>query len=272
MRGLATACLSVLAPQPAKLRRFLLRRRRRSSEVFEIFAAQSAATDSRAIFADFVIFVSLAGFVLKLKPTPARRLNPGVTAGLALTSFAKNREGRVHAAFGTEREIVMLRSFVRLAPAVLAAAALASAAQARPPLPDLVITQFGLQSWGVCAPGQTVFTFSMTVKNQGLASWVGESNVFVRDLKKPGWFTSVALQPIPPRSSRVIEAPIVYYSQDPAFMSSGAPHPFQATVNDTHMPVESDYANNAGPGPAVWMGKRVIMVDPPKGCGERHHP
>jgi hypothetical protein len=151
---------------------------------------------------------------------------------------------------------------------VLAASSVAPAAMAARMLPDLVITQFGLTSWGTCAPGHTVFTFAMTVKNQGAASWTGESNVFVRDLKNPGWFTSVALQPLQPGKSRVVNVPIEYFSQNPGFMSSGSPHPFQATVNDTHMPVESNYANNAGPGPELWMGKRVIMVAPPKTCGK----
>jgi hypothetical protein len=149
----------------------------------------------------------------------------------------------------------------------LAASCLGSGALAQKPLPDLVITQFGLQSWGKCAPGQAVFTFAMTVKNQGSASWVGSSNVFARDLKDPAWFTGVALTPLAPGESRVVHVPIVYFSQNPGFMASGSPHPFQATVNDTHTPVESNYANNAGPGPAVWMGKKVIMVAPPKTCG-----
>jgi hypothetical protein len=168
----------------------------------------------------------------------------------------------------------MKRYSPRLGSACLALAlsGFATVSSAGTPLPDLTVTQFGLQSWGTCEPGHTVFTFTMTVKNQGDASWVGESNVFVRDLKNPGWFTSVALLPLPPGQSRVIEVPIVYFSQNPSFMTTGSPHPFQATVNDTHMPVESNYANNAGPGPAVWGGKRVIMVAPPKGCGEVKKP
>src|SRR5580704_17894458 len=61
-------------------------------------------------------------------------------------------------------------------------------------LPDLVITQFGLSSWGKeCRPGLVVFNFTMTVKNQGDATWTGDSNVFARDLKYPGWFTSLAI-------------------------------------------------------------------------------
>ena len=135
-------------------------------------------------------------------------------------------------------------------------------------VPDLVITQFGLSSWGKCAPKEVLFNLSMTVKNQGSASWTGSSNVFARDLKYPGWFTSVVLAPIAPGASRTVNVPVFYYPNNPAIMTTGAPHPFQATVNDApHLPTESNYANNAGPGPATYMGKKVIMVDPPKGCG-----
>ncbi len=139
-------------------------------------------------------------------------------------------------------------------------------------LPDLVITQFGLSSWGKkkCEPGQVMFNFTMTVKNQGHASWTGDSNVFARDLKYPGWFTSVVLPPLAPGASRTVDLPIMYYQQNPGVMSSGSPHPFQATVNDApHMPTESDYANNAGPGPATYMGKKVIMVEVPKDCARK---
>ena len=136
------------------------------------------------------------------------------------------------------------------------------------PLPDLVITHFDLASWGKCAPKEVLFNLTMTVKNQGNASWSGDSNVFARDLKYPGWFTSVVLAPLAPGESRTLNVPVFYYPNDPAIMTTGAPHPFQATVNDApHMPTESNYANNAGPGPATYMGKKVIMVDPPKGCG-----
>ena len=168
-------------------------------------------------------------------------------------------------------------ALVASAGVVLGALALAPVSSAQPMqqppphnkgLPDLVITQFGLTSWGRCAPGKAVFTFTMTVKNQGDASWTGESNVYVRDLKKPGWFTSVALQPLARGESRTVAAPVYFYIQDPAWMSAGSPHPFQATVNDNHMPVESDYANNAGPGTAAYMGKKVINVSPPKNCGK----
>ena len=133
-------------------------------------------------------------------------------------------------------------------------------------LPDLVITQFGLASWGKCVDRQPAFTFTVTVKNQGAASWTGDSKVYVRDLKHANWFTVVELAPIAAGATRTVNVPIDY-SADPQIMVPGQAHPFQATVNEApHMPVESDYANNAGPGPATYEGKEVIMVTLPKDC------
>lgn len=80
----------------------------------------------------------------------------------------------------------------------LASACLGSAAAAggrQPRLPDLIITQFGLQSWGTCAPNKILSTFLVRIKNQGTASWVagpgGGTDVRVRDLKDSGWFADV---------------------------------------------------------------------------------
>ena len=169
----------------------------------------------------------------------------------------------------------MKRLSILCASASLAFASLCatSASLAGPPpppkLPDLVITSFGLSSWGKCVKGQTVFTFTATIKNQGAASWTGSTEIAARDLKAPTqWFTSVAVLPIAPGHSATVTIPITYLASNPAFMSSASPHPFQAVVNETHHPLESSFANNAGPGPATYMGKKVIMVAPPKGCGK----
>jgi hypothetical protein len=163
----------------------------------------------------------------------------------------------------------MIRRSALVASACLALAAVTFAGAATAgPRPDLIITQFGLTSWGTCAPGKTVFTFAVTIKNQGAASWVGSSDVVARDLKNTAWFTSVAILPIPAGQSHTVQIPIAYLESNPSFMSSGSPHPFQAMVNDQHIPIETNFANNAGPGPATYMGKRVIMVAPPKSCGK----
>ncbi len=163
----------------------------------------------------------------------------------------------------------MKRRTVLIASACLMVAGIAWAGPipggGRARLPDLVITQFGLSSWGKCVERQAAFTFTVTVKNQGDASWTGSSYVTAKDLKHSNWFTTVAVQPIAPGASRTLSVPIDY-APDPQIMVPGQVHPFQATVNDAHMPVESDYANNAGPGPATYMGKKVIMVELPKSC------
>jgi hypothetical protein len=134
------------------------------------------------------------------------------------------------------------------------------------PRPDLVITDFGLTSWGGCTSGQTVFTFGVGVKNQGNASWSGvEPAVLVRDLH-PGvldaWGTGVGIDPpLAPGETRHLQVPIGYYFGNPGHMGALG-HPFQATVNANHIVHEGNYTNNAGPGPAVWNGIRVIMVFP----------
>ncbi len=151
-----------------------------------------------------------------------------------------------------------------LAPALLSVRGIAAAPG---PLPDLVITNFGLVSWGPCAPGQVVFTFSATVKNQGKAGWSGrEPALVVRDLH-PGimdaWGTGVGIDPpLRPGESRTLQVPIKYYSANPGHMGKGCPHPFQAVVNSNRAVLESNFDNNAGPGPAVWRGIKVIMVCP----------
>jgi hypothetical protein len=180
----------------------------------------------------------------------------------------------------------MAMKAIPITPAVLAFSLAASAAVAsntgpmapHPPQkggpiggPDLVITTFGLSSWGVCKPGQTVFTFQVTVKNQGNQALNGQNAlVLVRDLKTSpaqdwGAGDSEALY-LSPGVTHVYTVPIKYYSANPGFMTSGAPHPFQAVVNPNHTVAETNYANNDGPGPAVWGGKHVIMVAAPKGC------
>lgn len=134
-------------------------------------------------------------------------------------------------------------------------------------LPDLVITSFGLVSWGTCAPRETVFTFGVSVKNQGRASWSGvEPAVFVTDIH-PGlsakWGASVNIHPpLKEGETKQILIPIPYYSANPRHMTTKVPHPFQATVNTNRVLNESNYKNNAGPGTVDWHGIKVIMVTP----------
>jgi hypothetical protein len=139
--------------------------------------------------------------------------------------------------------------------------------------PDLVITSFGLASWGTaCRPGQPLFTFSIGVKNQGTATWSGPDRpvLFVADmhLPNPGEFaTGAAIDPpLAPGETRMIPLAVFYYTGNPAHIKAGAPHPFKVTVNADKKIPESDYTNNEGPGPAVWKGMKVIEVGVPPAC------
>jgi hypothetical protein len=147
------------------------------------------------------------------------------------------------------------------------------AAAAGAALPDLVITSFGLASWGTaCQPGQTLFTFSVGVKNQGNAAWSGPGRpaLFVADmhLPNPGEFaTGVAIDPpIAPGETRTIPVAVAYYTGNPGHIKTGAPHPFKVTVNADKKIAESNYTNNDGPGPATWNGMKVIEVGVPEAC------
>ena len=139
-------------------------------------------------------------------------------------------------------------------------------------LPDLVISSFGLSHWGVCAPGKTVMTFQVTVKNQGAGAMAStDVVVWVHDLKTSpaqDWGTGQSeYYSLAPGQSHTYSVNIQYYGLgSPSFMTTGAPHPFQAVVNPKHLVTESNYANNLSPGPAVWNGQKVIMVGAPKGC------
>jgi hypothetical protein len=156
--------------------------------------------------------------------------------------------------------------------AALLAASTGSAAGPLPGgMPDLVITAFGLESWGRCLPGQTVFTFAVTVKNQGTASWSGvEPAVVVKDLHAgvlDSWGTGKGIDPpLKPGELKTLHVPIKYYAANPHHMTADQPHPFNAVVNGNHVVAESNFRNNASPGPAVWHGTKVVMVGAPQGC------
>ncbi len=158
---------------------------------------------------------------------------------------------------------------------VLAAALVASSAPALAgPVgkPDLVITTFGLTSWGnSCKPGATMFTFAMTVKNQSAYPMpTAEVVVLVTDLKPSGstkWETGTGnSQALSPGQTMTLIAPMAYFAPNPAFMTTGAPHPFRAVVNPNHTIPESNYANNVAKGPKMYAGSPVIMVGAPAAC------
>src|SRR6266853_401443 len=170
---------------------------------------------------------------------------------------------RANALMRTLRRIFMSRTSKAIlatsfALAVVRPAAAADSKAPRPAValspaqPDLVITSFGLKSWGTCAPNQTVFTFEVVVKNAGGATWSsGEPAVVVKDMH-PGvldaWGTGLGIDPpLKPGESRMLSVPVSYYSANPSHMTSAAPHPFRASVNDNHVVLESNFSNNAGP-------------------------
>jgi hypothetical protein len=171
----------------------------------------------------------------------------------------------------------MKRAFLAAAASLAALSSLSVPAQAGPPpgpphkLPDLVISSFGLSSWGTCAPGKTVFSFAVTVKNIGAGAMPSsEPVVWVHDLKTPpsqDWGTGVGeTYTLAPGAMHTYTVNITYYAANPGFMTSGAPHPFQAVVNSNHSVPESNFNNDDGPGPAMYQGHHVIMVAAPKGC------
>ncbi|HQQ78722.1 MAG TPA: CARDB domain-containing protein [Thermoanaerobaculia bacterium] len=167
----------------------------------------------------------------------------------------------------------MKRALVFAAVFAMAAGSAAAQNTTPAPMPDLVITSFGLASWGTsCVKGQTLFTFSVGVKNQGTASWSGPNRpvVVVADMHLPNpdsFGTGVAIDPpLAPGETRQVSVPITYYDADPAHIKAGAPHPFHATVNRDHKIAESNFANNDGPGPATWNGMKVINVGAPEAC------
>lgn len=91
--------------------------------------------------------------------------------------------------------------------------------------------------------------------------------LLVRDLH-PGvldaWGAGIGIDPpLKPGESKALHVQIKYYSGNPSHMGKDCPHPFQAVVNPNHVVQESNFENNAGPGPALWRGGvKVIMVCP----------
>lgn len=168
------------------------------------------------------------------------------------------------------------RSLACAAVFVLALTAFAAGpafAQGPPPAgkPDLVITNFGLESWGTCAPGQWVYRFSVGVKNQGAGTWAGSTPaVVVKDMHLPNpddWGTGLGIDPpLKPGEARSLKLDVLYWAANPAHMTGAVPHPFRASVNDNRVVAESDFSNNLASAPATWNGIKVIQMGSPQGC------
>jgi hypothetical protein len=166
-----------------------------------------------------------------------------------------------------------MKSFTRVALLGLALTLASLSAAAQGSKPKLSITQYGLNTWGVCAPGKVVFTFLVTVKNTGSVSWpVNPSpGLIVRDLHTgipPGsvigaWSgEGYGINPLAPGQSRTYTEHVYYNKHITAYAS----HPFYAEIGPNASDHSNTFAVTPGPGPVVWHGHRVIMVGTPKGC------
>ena len=131
-------------------------------------------------------------------------------------------------------------------------------------LPDLVIVRFTLKAGqGVCRPQMAVYTFEVTVKNQGTAPSPSSASLGNKALvqamaqDKAGWGNGAFLNALAPGAMQTVEIPVYYLMSDPGFMVSGAPHPFMGIADPLGLVPESNEANNKN-GP--------ISVAAPAGC------
>ena len=151
--------------------------------------------------------------------------------------------------------------------------------RARPPLaptptptpgkPDLAITAFGFTGptpssvpKPSCDPNAVVYTFAVTVTNQGTgpspssASLGGKPLLTVMAQDRPGWGASVPLPEIGAGKSATVSADVLYLAADPPYMVM-ANHPFLATVDPDNVIDEADETNNT---------KGPLTMGPPAGC------
>jgi hypothetical protein len=73
-----------------------------------------------------------------------------------------------------------------------------------------------------------------------------------------GWGNGVELDSIPPGGSQAVLIPVYYLVDDPAHMTTAAPHPFKAIADPLRLVDELDEGNNES---------AVISVDPSGICG-----
>ncbi|MGA7992461.1 MAG: CARDB domain-containing protein [Thermoanaerobaculia bacterium] len=138
-----------------------------------------------------------------------------------------------------------------------------------PGRPDLVVTAFGFTGptassvpKPTCEPGTVVYSFAVTVSNQGTglspssASLDGKPLLTVAAQDRPEWSASVLLPQIAAGKAATVSADVLFFAAEPEFMVKQN-HPFVAAVDPENLVVESDETNNTrGP---VTMG-------PPAGC------
>ena len=126
--------------------------------------------------------------------------------------------------------------------------------------PDLVIRNFGLKSWGKCEPGNTLFTFQVTIANIGAAdspAIAGKALVQTMDQHGNGWGNGAIVGAIPAGGSQTVLVNVAYLQSDPNHMTAAAPHPFKAIADPLHLVDEANEGNNES---------AVINVDPRRIC------
>ncbi|HEY3350982.1 MAG TPA: CARDB domain-containing protein [Thermoanaerobaculia bacterium] len=135
--------------------------------------------------------------------------------------------------------------------------------------PDLVVTEFGMKEWGACKPQSAVYTFQVTVKNQGTAPSPSSASLGNKALVQamssdyPGWGNGVFLNALAPGASQTVLIPVYYLQADPGFMVTHAPHPFNAIADPLGLVNESNEGNNT---------KGPINMGAPKGCPKPPQP
>lgn len=126
-------------------------------------------------------------------------------------------------------------------------------------LPDLAIESFRIQSRGQCLPGLPVVTFEVVVANRGTRAFGGTTRSMVRVIDEDGGWGAVAvpLGAVPPGATRAVTVPFPYLTSAARHITTGAPHPFRATVDAWRWVDEVNEGNNAS---------RVLNVGAPSGC------
>ena len=113
-----------------------------------------------------------------------------------------------------------------------------------------------------CEPNTVVYSFAVTVSNQGTgpspssASLGGRALLNVMAQDRAGWGASVPLPEIAAGKSTTVNADVPYLAADPAYMVK-ANHPFVATADPDNLVAETDEANNT---------KGPLTMGPPAGC------
>jgi hypothetical protein len=129
--------------------------------------------------------------------------------------------------------------------------------------PDLVVTEFGMKKWGACKAQSAVYTFQVTVKNQGSAPSPSSASLGNKALVQamasdyPGWGNGAMLNALAPGASQTVDIPVYYLQADPGFMVTHAPHPFNAIADPLGLVNESNEGNNT---------KGPINMGAPKDC------